>query len=177
LRKFDFTYTKSQTANVATPVPEASQQEGKETMVGKNDKDFIATLRDHGLQVTYQRLAIYQALYFTQEHPSAEAIYQQVKKRFPMISLGTVYKTLEKFYEVGLIQKVSPITEVARYDALTGPHHHVVCLECHSIRDVGMVEAPKMEIPEPNGFQILRQQVVLHGYCPACKASNAVSRS
>ena len=83
-------------------------------MAGKNDKDFIATLRDHGLQVTYQRLAIYQALYFTKEHPSAEFIFQQVKKRFPMISLGTVYKTLEKFYEVGLIQKVSPITEVAR---------------------------------------------------------------
>ena len=104
-------------------------------MEGKNDKDFIATLRDHGLQVTYQRLAIYQALYFTKEHPSAEVIYQQVKKRFPMISLGTVYKTLEKFYEVGLIQKVSPITEVARYDALTDPHHHMVCLECQSIQD------------------------------------------
>lgn len=49
-------------------------------MEGKNDKDFIVTLRDYGLQVTYQRLAIYQALYFTREHPSAEVIYQQVKK-------------------------------------------------------------------------------------------------
>ena len=107
-------------------------------MEGKNDKDFIATLRDHGLQVTYQRLAIYQALYFTKEHPSAEVIYQQVKKRFPMISLGTVYKTLEKFYEVGLIQKVNPITEVARYDAITGPHHHMVCLQCQSIQDADL---------------------------------------
>ena len=104
-------------------------------MEGKNDKDFIATFRDHGLQVTYQRLAIYQALYFTKEHPSAEVIYQQVKKRFPMISLGTVYKTLEKFFEVGLIQKVSPVTEVARYDAKVNPHHHMVCLDCQSIQD------------------------------------------
>ncbi len=140
-------------------------------MEGKNDKDFIATLRDHGLQVTYQRLAIYQALYFTHEHPSAEVIYQQVKKRFPMISLGTVYKTLEKFYEVGLIQKVSPITEVARYDAVTGPHHHMVCLECQSIQDAGIVEEPQVSIPDRNGFQVLRQQVVLQGYCPACKGN------
>jgi len=141
----------------------------------KSDKDFIATLREHGLQVTYQRLAIYQALYFTKEHPSAEVIYQHVKKRFPMISLGTVYKTLEKFYEVGLIQKVSPITEVARYDAITGAHHHMVCLECQSIQDAGMVDGPKVSIPDQNGFEVLRQQVVLQGYCPACKGNNSDS--
>jgi Fe2+ or Zn2+ uptake regulation protein len=41
-------------------------------MEGQSEKDFIATLREHGLQVTYQRLAIYQALYYTKEHPSAE---------------------------------------------------------------------------------------------------------
>ena len=144
----------------------------------KSDKDFIATLREHGLQVTYQRLAIYQALYFTKEHPSAEAIYQQVKKRFPMISLGTVYKTLEKFYEVGLIQKVSPITEVARYDAITGPHHHMVCLECQSIQDAdSIVGVPKISVPEQNGFRVLRQQVVLHGYCPGCKGNITNSQS
>ena len=142
-------------------------------MEGKNDKDFIATLRDHGLQVTYQRLAIYQALYFTKEHPSAEVIYQQVKKRFPMISLGTVYKTLEKFFEVGLIQKVSPVTEVARYDALTGPHHHMVCLECQSIQDIeDTAEEQKISLPVKNGFQVVRQQVVLQGYCPGCKPSD-----
>jgi Fur family peroxide stress response transcriptional regulator len=154
------------------------KQRGKEVMEVKNDKDFIATLREHGLQVTYQRLAIYQALYFTKEHPSAEAIYQQVRKRFPMISLGTVYKTLEKLYEVGLIQKVSPITEVARYDAITGPHHHMVCLECQSIQDAdSIVGAQKISVPEQNGFRVLRQQVVLHGYCPACKGSITDSQS
>ncbi len=142
-------------------------------MEGKNDKDFIATLRDHGLQVTYQRLAIYQALYFTKEHPSAEIIYQQVKKRFPMISLGTVYKTLEKFFEVGLIQKVSPITEVARYDAITHPHHHMVCLDCQSIQDAeSFVGDQKITLPDKVGFQVVRQQVVFQGYCPGCKHNN-----
>ncbi len=139
-------------------------------MEGKNDKDFIATLRDHGLQVTYQRLAIYQALYHTKEHPSAEVIYQQVKRRFPMISLGTVYKTLERFYEVGLIQKVSPVTEVARYDANIHPHHHMVCMDCQSIQDAeDIVSAQKLSFPGKDGFQILRHQVVLHGYCRSCR--------
>ena len=146
-------------------------------MKGRNEKDLIATLRDHGVQVTFQRLAIYQTLCSTnEEHPSADFIYQQVKKRFPMISVGTVYKTLEKFHEVGLIHKVSPITEVARYDAITNPHHHMVCLECQSIQDAdSIVGEPKISVSKQNGFHVLRQQVVLHGYCPACKGNVADS--
>lgn len=141
-------------------------------MEGTNDKDFIATLREHGLQVTYQRLAIYQALYHTKEHPSAEEIYQQVRKRFPMISLGTVYKTLERFYEVGLIQKVSPVTEVARYDANISHHHHLICLECQTIKDIeDPVGDQPLSIPESDGFQVLRHQVILQGYCPMCRKS------
>jgi Fur family peroxide stress response transcriptional regulator len=138
-------------------------------MEGTKEKDFIATLREHGLQVTYPRLAIYQSLFNTKEHPSAETIYQQVRKRFPMISLGTVYKTLERFHDVGLIQKVSPMTEVARYDAIVDPHHHLVCLKCQMIQDVKDSSfEKKISIPEGNGFQIVRQQVLFQGYCPDC---------
>jgi len=139
-------------------------------MSENSDKDFIAILRQHGLQVTYQRLAIYQALYHTKVHPSAEEIYQQVRKRFPMISLGTVYKTLERFHEVGLIQKVSPVTEVARYEANVSHHHHLICLECQTIQDF---EDPGLDVqvslPEGNDFEVMRRQVILQGYCAHCK--------
>ena len=138
-------------------------------MEERSDRDYIAILREHGLQVTYQRLAIYQALHNVENHPSAEEIYQQVKKRFPMISLGTVYKTLERFYDVGLVQKVSPLTEVARYDSVVEPHHHMVCVKCQSIHDFkGGSPQPPLPMPETNGFHVLRQQVILHGYCPEC---------
>jgi len=138
-------------------------------MEGQNERDFIGILREHGLQVTYQRLAIYQALYHTQEHPSAEAIYQQVRKRFPMISLGTVYKTLERFYGVGLIEKVSPMTDVARYDAVVNPHHHAVCMKCQSIQDVMSPTLDQnISLPEGESFHVLRKQVLFHGYCPEC---------
>lgn len=144
-------------------------------MEARKDKDFIATLRQHGLQVTYQRLAIYQALYNTEEHPSADAIYQQVRKRFPMISLGTVYKALERFHEAGLIQKVSPLTELARYDAVVKPHHHLVCLKCQMIKDIedSSVEK-KITLSPVNGFQVVRQQVLFQGYCPTCQGTDAL---
>jgi len=139
-------------------------------MAEDSDKDFISILRGHGLQVTYQRLAIYQALYNSTDHPSAEEIYQQVRKRFPMISLGTVYKTLERFHDVGLIQKVSPLTEVARYEANVSQHHHLICLECQTIQDFGDGDTEvRVSLPDDNGFQVLKSQVVLQGYCAHCR--------
>ncbi|MDY0041151.1 MAG: Fur family transcriptional regulator [Desulforhabdus sp.] len=147
-------------------------------MEGQNEKDFIGILREHGLQVTYQRLAIYQALYHTHEHPSAEAIYQQVRKRFPMISLGTVYKTLERFYGVGLIEKVSPVTDVARYDAVINPHHHAVCMKCQSIQDVMSPSLDEnISLPEGESFHVLRKQVLFHGYCPECYSQDKLKDS
>jgi Fur family peroxide stress response transcriptional regulator len=141
-------------------------------MEGKGDRDIIATLREHGLQVTHQRLAIYQALYKAKEHPNADLIYENVKKRFPMISLGTVYKTLERFHEVGLIHKVSPMTEVARYDAVVDSHHHFMCIKCQEIRDAGdVLPDQQLSIPESHGFHVLRAQVMFQGYCPNCKPS------
>jgi Fur family transcriptional regulator, peroxide stress response regulator len=139
-------------------------------MEGREDRDFIKELRMHGLQVTHQRLAVYQALCHSVEHPSAETVYQTVRKRFPMISLGTVYKTLERFHDVGLIRKVCPLTEVARYDAITPPHVHMVCLKCQSIQDVDepMTEM-KLVQPERNGFKVMTQQVLLQGYCAHCR--------
>jgi Fur family transcriptional regulator, peroxide stress response regulator len=126
-------------------------------MEERNETDFIAALRDHGLSVTFQRLAIYQTLHSSNGHPTADAIYQQVMKRFPMISLGTVYETLEKFYEVGLIQRVNPIRETARYDASVGLHHYMVCLNRQSIQNAeGIVEEPKVSDSGKNGFQVLR---------------------
>ncbi len=136
-------------------------------MEDENDKDLIAILRDHGLQVTYQRLAIYKALDNTKEHPSAEVIYQLVRKRFPIISLGTVYKTLERFYAVGLIKRVNPVNEASRYEAETAPHHHMICELCQSIHDIHELSG-KVPLPETLGFQITRHQVIFHGYCENC---------
>ena len=138
-------------------------------MKDSDSLDLIGTLREQGIQVTYQRLAIYQALFQLMEHPTAEEVYQHVRKRFPMISLGTVYKTLEKFYEVGLIQRVSPMTEVGRYETLADSHHHLICLKCQAILDIeDPLGGQEISLPDGNEFHVLRHQVVIHGYCPKC---------
>ena len=134
------------------------------------DGNFIEVLRNHGLQVTHQRLAVYQELFNSkEEHPDAEMIYREVRKRFPMISLGTVYKTLERFAEVRLVRKVSPTTEVARYDADLTSHHHIVCLDCQSITNVKESEVnQEIQIPDYGEFKIIQYQLVFQGYCPTC---------
>ncbi|MHC1727284.1 MAG: Fur family transcriptional regulator [Syntrophobacteraceae bacterium] len=134
-----------------------------------SDKDYIEALRSHGLQVTYQRLAIYKALDDSVEHPSAETVYQKVKKQFPMISLGTVYKTLEKFQEKGLIQRFGPLTDVARYETLIDNHHHLVCVKCQTIKDIpASSKETGVSLPQDHGFRVLGQQVIIRGYCPNC---------
>lgn len=138
-------------------------------MEGKKDVDFMSVLRGRGLQVTYQRLAIFEALHNSSEHPSAEEIYQKVRKRFPMISLGTVYKTLEKFTEVGLVQKVGGMAEVSRYHARGDCHHHMFCVKCQSIQDIAdPVGTNELTLPEGHGFEVLGHDVIIRGYCANC---------
>lgn len=134
------------------------------------DHEGIAVLRNNGLQVTYQRLAIYQTLFQTKEHLSAEEVYRLVKKKFPMISLGTVYKTLERFYRSGIIVKVGHISDVSLYEADVSVHHHLICLECKSIRDVNGGEVQQVvSLPEGSDFEVERQQVILYGRCRECR--------
>ncbi len=152
---------------------------GPDIMELKTDKDFMEILRSHGLQVTYQRLAIYKALYLAGGHPSTEAIHQLVLEQFPGLALGTVYKTLEKFCEVGLIQKVGPFTEVARYDAKPGLHHYMICMGCQSIQNADSIVGKPDDSASGNnkGFHSVRRQVFLYGYCPNCQGSAADSQS
>ncbi len=133
------------------------------------EKDYIGTLREHGLQVTYQRLAIYQALCATKEHLSAEEIHQQVKKRFPMISLGTVYKSLERLHAAGVIQKPMPTAEVVKYESNLSNHHHLVCLKCNAIFDVSdPALTADICLNDCKDFRPVRHQVIIEGYCSSC---------
>jgi Fur family peroxide stress response transcriptional regulator len=138
-------------------------------MEGKSDSQYIATLRAHGLQVTYQRLAIYQVLCNSTKHPTADEIYQKVQKRFPMISLGTVYKSLERFEEAGLVQRACMLADVSRYEAKMGSHHHLFCVRCQTIHDIDdPIGENKLTLPEGHGFEILGHDVIVRGYCPEC---------
>ncbi len=97
---------------------------------------FKDRCRQEGLSLTHQRLAVYSRLAATLEHPTAEELYEGIHSEYPMVSLGTVYKTLETFEEHGFITKSRSTGERARYDANLEPHHHLVCKVCGRMEDI-----------------------------------------
>ena len=109
--------------------------------------DFYIKCRQAKLSVTPQRLAVYKALLDTDNHPSPEAIFQQIKQDFPMISFATVYKTLETFEQNRIISKVTTLHNKLRFDPLTERHHHMICVKCKKIIDLQSDELDQLSIP------------------------------
>jgi Fur family peroxide stress response transcriptional regulator len=72
----------------------------------------------------------------TKEHPTADIIYQNVKKEYPKISLGTVYRNLTLLVEVGEVKKISTGDGTEHYDADTSAHSHYYCRCCHRLMDL-----------------------------------------
>lgn len=87
--------------------------------------DIKDKLTSVGLKVTQQRLVIYDALIKSLNHPTAENIYEDIKKDNPSVSLGTVHKTLNTFVDAQLINKVSSIDHLKRFDANLTKHNHI----------------------------------------------------
>lgn len=132
---------------------------------------LIEKLRSRHISVTPQRLAVLADLESRRDHPTAEQIYQKVQRNMPAISFNTVYKTLEVFCQKGLIIKVNPLHEVARYDIETEHHAHLICRNCHHIVDLPDEAVPAPALPEESrgGFQVERHSLIFWGLCPQCQ--------
>lgn len=98
-------------------------------------QDLKTLLSKHELKATHQRILILEAFILTKEHPTAEMLYNAAKPKSPSLSLGTVYKTLDAFTEVGLVKKVKTDEDTVRYDAKTDNHHHIFCHKTNRIID------------------------------------------
>jgi len=132
--------------------------------------EFAARCRASGLAVTPQRLAIIRALLASGEHPSADAVFETVRREHPHVSLATVHRTLDTLCEIGEARKVTPLHDSARYDGNVTPHHHVVCVRCHRIRDVEIPEAQSLLEGRENigDFRVLGTSVEILAVCGAC---------
>lgn len=98
--------------------------------------DYIhKQLKQKGLKVTPQRVAIYEAVITLKNHPTAEQIIEFIKKKHPSISVGTVYKVLDSLVENQLLKKVKNEKDVMRYDAITEKHHHLYSTDNEIIED------------------------------------------
>ncbi len=96
---------------------------------------FRGKLKEKGLKVTPQRVAIYEAIVKLKNHPTAQQIIDYIKVNHPNISVGTVYKVLDSLVEIELLKKVKTEKDFMRYDAVLSNHHHLYCIETDRIED------------------------------------------
>jgi Fur family peroxide stress response transcriptional regulator len=130
---------------------------------------FVDEAREKGLSVTPQRVAVFKKLISTDSHPTAEEIYEDLRKELPAISLATVYKTLETFEKEGFISKTRATGERARFDANQHPHHHLICKECGRIEDLYDARLEQIALPKRVRFKIEDYRIDFRGVCEECK--------
>jgi Fur family ferric uptake transcriptional regulator len=129
-----------------------------------------ALLRQTGLRVTPQRLAVLRAV-SDLPHATADAVAETVKDEIGSISVQAVYDALAALTEKGLLRRIQPAGSSARYEARVGDnHHHVVCRACGRMVDVecAVGEAPCLTIVDDRGYEIDEAEVIYWGRCPDC---------
>lgn len=121
-------------------------------------------------RMTRQKAAIFRILESSGTHPTADWIYEQVRRKIPHISLGTVYRNLRTLADTGEIRELRYGTEQSRFEIASEPHAHFYCRICDEIFDVELQPSfcvEQMVAPETPHI-ILGQQTVFFGYCPGC---------
>jgi Fur family transcriptional regulator, peroxide stress response regulator len=129
-----------------------------------------ARCRQQGLKVTPQRLAVYEVLARSKEHPSADRVFQEVRKSMPHISLDTVNRTLLTLTEIGAAFVVEGSGEVKRFDGNVESHQHFKCIQCRTIVDFHHRSFDQVPVPAElnKGFKVLRKTVYFEGICDQC---------
>lgn len=129
-------------------------------------------LREAGLQVTAQRLAVYQSV-CASPHAIAEDICQSVRLELGAISRQAVYDALNLMSEHGIIRRIQPAGSAARYEQRVDNHHHLACRQCGELTDIDCAigEAPCLIAKHDHGYQIDEAEVTYWGVCPSCQAN------
>ena len=134
--------------------------------------EALAALERAKLRRTPQRLAIVRAFVDDETHPTAQQIFDRLKRSMPTMSFATVYNTLAALEGAGRCRVVRVADDdFARFDPRVDPHDHAVCDRCGSVRDVGPKGAPKATTLA-GGFHVRAVERVYRGLCAACVAKS-----
>lgn len=125
--------------------------------------------KDLGLKLTPQRLSILAYLEGNKDHPTAEEIFRKVSKKFPTMSLATVYNTLDILKRQGRLTEITIDPEKRHFDPNTEKHHHLICTECKRIADIHADFDLDVPDKEMQGFLITGNHVEFYGICQGCK--------
>ena len=135
-------------------------------------------LRQRGIQVTAQRLAVLRAV-SSQPHATADAVAAVVRADIGAISLQSVYDALGVLVGEGLIRRIQPAGSPARFEDRVGDnHHHLICRKCGRMVDVDCAvgSSPCLTAYDDCGFEIDEAEVVYWGRCRDCRGKSRARR-
>ncbi|MDR1961013.1 MAG: transcriptional repressor [Gracilibacteraceae bacterium] len=139
-------------------------------MENKDAVEILKSLKEKGIRFTPQRQAILEYLLVTDTHPTAEEIYRQVREKFPGVSLGTIYNTLNMLKENNYLLELNCGEMSTRFDGNAENHYHAMCRECGKVVDfhTDLVQLDALAAAN-TGFTIETHRLVFYGLCGQCR--------
>ena len=127
--------------------------------------------KEEEMRHSHQRDAILEAVKAVKTHPTADAIYDAVRKTDPTISLGTVYRNLNQLVALGYITPLYTGDDKVHYDGDTSSHRHFVCRGCRRIIDIFIQPEIPREIVNDMKLVVEDEKTVYYGRCRECSQS------
>lgn len=144
----------------------------------RDEAEFKSIIRQLGLKVTYQRLAILQALHEGRRHITAQELFEKINVRHPEMGFATVYRFLRMLSEGHFVTEVRMGGLPARYELTPKAHHdHLTCTECGKIVEFEnrTIETLQEKVARQFGFHLTHHVLELYGVCPACQVQKQES--
>ncbi len=128
---------------------------------------------------TKQREVILEVLRSTKSHPTADWVYQEVRKKMPNVSLGTIYRNLKTLTEMGEALELSYGSTYSRFDGNPENHYHFVCENCGSVidLDIPVTDALEREVAEKTGHKAASHRLEFYGLCRDCQTNDSTNGS
>ena len=119
---------------------------------------------------TRQLAAIHQVVSAAHDHPTAEEVHARVRRRLPHVSLGTVYRNLQKLAAQQQVRVVHLADHATRYDGMLDEHDHFLCERCGAVTDLARSQRPRPHSAKLGraGYAVRTHAVTFYGVCPTC---------
>jgi Fur family peroxide stress response transcriptional regulator len=132
---------------------------------------IVRKYRGKGFKLTPQRIAILKFLEGNTNHPTAEDIYTEIKKKYPTVSFATVYNTVQALRDRGELLEITIDPERKHFDPNPSAHHHIMCTGCGKIGDVFFDYSMSLGLPEEvtREFTVTGNHIDFYGICTSCR--------
>lgn len=128
-------------------------------------------LNRRGIRPTIQRIKVLEYLYRSQTHPTVDEIFTDLSQEISTISKATIYNTLHRFIDAGIVRKIPSDTDAQHYEIVIKDHGHFKCLACGKIFDFS-IDYDHLEVDGLEGFIIEKKDVCYSGICPGCQLNS-----